>query len=70
MDQEALYFVYNNQETLLPDVHCWVAMEVSTILTPGHFYAILPMGNRSLDGTSSKEGQGGKNPFLLYIIAI
>ena len=59
MDQETLFFVYNNQETLLPDVHCWVAMEISTILTPGHFYAILPMGNRSLDGTSSKEGPGG-----------
>ena len=55
MDKEDAYVIHNNQESLLPEVHCWVAMEISTILTPGHFYAILPMGNKSLDGAESKK---------------
>ena len=59
MDKEEVYALDNNQESLLPEVHCWVAMEISTILTPGHFYAILPMGNKSLDGTDTKKDNTG-----------
>ncbi|KAJ8309252.1 hypothetical protein KUTeg_014126 [Tegillarca granosa] len=39
----------DHQEELLPDAGSWVAMEISTIMNPGHFYIILPWGNKSID---------------------
>lgn len=51
----------DHQEELLPDAGSWVAMEISTIMNPGHFYIILPWGNKSIDILSkeraSEDGQ-------------
>ena len=68
MDKDAVYAMDSNQESLLPDVHCWVAIEISTILTPSHFYAILPMGNKSLDGAETKkEKTAGSSLYRVHV---
>ena len=55
--REEVYAICDNQETLLPAPGSWVALEVATILSPGRFYAILPMGNKSLHTIQSAPSQ-------------
>lgn len=56
-DQEEVYALGSNQEEIIPQVGSWVAMDVSTILNPGRFYVLLPMGNKSLDDLTSCSGR-------------
>ncbi|XP_053377529.1 uncharacterized protein LOC123530424 isoform X4 [Mercenaria mercenaria] len=53
-DQEPVYAISDNQRDFLPQTGSWVAIEISTILSPSHFYAILPLGSKSLDATCSE----------------
>ena len=53
-DQEPVYAVGDNQQDILPQMGNWVAMEITTIMSPSHFYAVLPLGNKSLDTTGSE----------------
>ncbi|XP_052285566.1 uncharacterized protein LOC127881601 isoform X2 [Dreissena polymorpha] len=48
------YAICDNQEGLIPAPGSWVAMEISTILTPARFYSLLPMGVKSLDNLDSE----------------
>ena len=56
LDRDEVYAIGGNQEDLLPDVNSWLAIEVTTILSPSHFYVILPMGCKSLDTAHSDKG--------------
>ncbi|KAL4226350.1 piRNA metabolic process [Mactra antiquata] len=53
-DRDEVYAICDVHEDHLPVADSWVAIEITTILTPSHFYAVLPFGNRSLDKTISK----------------
>jgi hypothetical protein len=44
-------------DKLLPDPGIWLAVEVTTILTPGHFYVSLPFGKTPTDNLKEKEGK-------------
>ncbi|KAL3852582.1 hypothetical protein ACJMK2_016201 [Sinanodonta woodiana] len=54
--------VHESQLEMIPEVGSWVAVEVATILNPGHFYINLPFGKKSLDGkyncSTSEDGYG------------
>lgn len=64
-DQEPVYAILDNQADILPSPGSWVAMEISTILSPSHFYAILPLGNKSLDTTRS-EAEKSESMYLCH----
>ncbi|XP_052780968.1 uncharacterized protein LOC128217691 isoform X2 [Mya arenaria] len=51
--QEEVYAICDHQEEILPDPGSWVAMDITTIISPGRFYTILPMGKGSLNSLSS-----------------
>jgi hypothetical protein len=68
-DQEPVYAVGDNQQEFLPQMGNWVAMEIATILSPCHFYAILPLGNKSLDTTSS-ESEKKESKWCFYMDCI
>ncbi|KAH3820076.1 hypothetical protein DPMN_121820 [Dreissena polymorpha] len=63
------YAICDNQEGLIPAPGSWVAMEISTILTPARFYSLLPMGVKSLDNLDS-ESSSKKSKNLNYILAV
>lgn len=56
-EQDEVYAITDTQGDYLPSAGSWVAMEITTILSPNHFYAILPLGNKSLDQSVSKSEQ-------------
>jgi hypothetical protein len=58
-DQELVYGAVDDyyMDKLLPDPGIWLAVEVTTILTPGHFYVSLPFGKTPTDNLKEKEGK-------------
>lgn len=65
-DQEEVYAVDENQEELIPPPGSWIAMEVSTILTPSRFFVILPMGNKSLDNIGGRSSKSQSSSMYTY----
>jgi hypothetical protein len=57
--QELVYGAVDDyyMDKLLPDPGIWLAVEVTTILTPGHFYVSLPFGKTPTDNLKEKEGK-------------
>ncbi|KAK3612057.1 hypothetical protein CHS0354_021741 [Potamilus streckersoni] len=60
--KEVFASVHESQLEIMPEVGSWIAVEVTTILNPGHFYINLPFGKKSLDGkhscSTSEDGYG------------
>ena len=51
-DTEEVYAIGSNQGEIIPQVGSWIAVEVTTIISPYKFYVILPLGNKSLEDMS------------------
>ncbi|XP_067684612.1 tudor domain-containing protein 1-like isoform X2 [Haliotis asinina] len=48
-DQEAVVALEEDQTELLPDEGCMVAVEITSILSPRHFYLTLPFGGKPIE---------------------
>ncbi|XP_071178897.1 tudor domain-containing protein 1-like [Mytilus edulis] len=57
LDQELVYGAVDEyyMEKILPEPGTWVAVEVTTVLNPGHFYVSLPFGKSAIDNLKEKE---------------
>lgn len=62
LDQELVYGAVDEyyMEKILPEPGTWVAVEVTTVLNPGHFYVSLPFGKSAIDNLKEKEGKKKK----------
>ena len=51
MDQELVFGDFDEitQDEVMPDPGTWVACEVATIISPAHFYILLPWGKKPLE---------------------
>lgn len=59
LDQELVYGAIEEYhiDRVLPEPANWVAVEITTILNPGHFYVSLPFGKSAIDDLKGKEGK-------------
>ncbi|XP_052095616.1 uncharacterized protein LOC127730970 [Mytilus californianus] len=57
LDQELVYGAVDEyyMEKILPEPGTWVAVEVTTVLNPGHFYVSLPFGKSAIDNLKEKD---------------
>ncbi|KAK3105054.1 hypothetical protein FSP39_016219 [Pinctada imbricata] len=69
MDQDLVYGNFDEliQDDILPDPGTWVACEVATILSPNHFYIVLPWGKKPLE-VLEKERENTTDAVLIFLI--